>query len=235
MVLCSLEEAWGPGSFNNLNNKPTVTKTDSRYKYDFSRDSRPLSEHNGCYRVPNKHRIQVNNRGGRSKYKKEVPDHSLEDEDNEDDDMEFDNNRNKNYQNLENIYNDSSEETYQGAEEDNEYETFSNENEDNSVFIEDEDGDVDDEFQGEETKNRKDDDKNEYYDNYQTETEDNEGGVTINMSLIMDKLNKVMNMVELSSKADNNGMKDIFIFIIIGIFLIFILDLIFRIGQKMSS
>ena len=78
--------------------------------------------------------------------------------------------------------------------------------------------------------------KNEYYDNYQQDSEDDEGsGVNINMSLIMDKLNKLANMIEVSNKNGNNGMKDIFIFVIVGIFLIFILDLIFRIGQKMTK
>lgn len=234
MVLCSLEEAWGTSSFNNLNNKSDNTEDsdDNRYRYDFSRDSRPLSEHNGCYRNPGKQKIIVENKKKTPVRKRYVPDHSSDEKYDDTDDHES-------YQNFESN-DESSEGKYQPVEEDSEfenYETFNNDSNQENVYIEDEDNDMDDEFDAEENnENTSKNNKNEYYDNYQQDSEDDEGsGVNINMSLIMDKLNKLANMIEVSNKNGNNGMKDIFIFVIVGIFLIFILDLIFRIGQKMTK
>lgn len=231
MVLCSIEEAWG-SNFNNLDNQPKKTRTDNRYRYDYSRDSRPLSEHNGCYRNPSKHQITINNsqhdsRNNHQMSRSVPPSHSLED--NNDDNEHFENN----YSNL------SIDESFQPVEEDNDYESFvTSDRTDNNVFIEDEDNDNEDNFEGEEGNEisvKNSEDNNEYYNNHNSDDEDNDSGVTVNMSLIIDKLNKLIGGFEDITKIGNSGMKDISIFIIIGIFLIFIMDLIFRIGQKLTK
>lgn len=230
MVLCSIEEAWG-SNFNNLDNQTRhVKKDDNKYRYSFSRDSRPLSEHNGCYRNPNKHNITINNTIGNTQPDKDSPPgHSLGDDDDE------------RFESFESNYDNSSDDTYQPVEEENDFENFemidNNESSRNNVYVEDDDNDNDDTFEGQEENEISNDvsDKNEYYNNYQSEDEDNQTGVTVNMSIVLDKLNKLIGNFEDVTKMGNSGLKDIFIFVILGIFLIFIMDLIFRIGQKLTK
>lgn len=234
MVLCSIEEAWGT-SFNNLEDKPpqkNIQNVDNRHRYAFSRDSRPLSEHNGCVRDQSRHTLIIDNK--KNIREPSPPEHNVNNNDDPDSDS---------YENFENDPNDyQNENRFQPIEEENDfenYETF-NKNEDRgNIYIDDEDNGSDDEFEGEEenniSKNINSDKQNEYYNNYESESEEPESGITNNMSIILDRLNKLMNLFEQNTQSGNNGMKDIFIFVIVGIFLIFILDLIFRIGQKITK
>ena len=228
MVLCSIEEAWG-NSFNNLEDKPQQKNTDNRYRYDFSRDSRPLSEHNGCYRNQNKHTLIINDKK-KNRIDNRPPSHLEEPKED----------TNDSYENFENDPNDlQNDDRYLPAEEENEYETFNNNEDRENIYLDDDDNEQDDDFQGEEeneiSNNENSDNSNEYYNNYQQNSEEAESGMTVNMTMIMDKLNKLMGLFEQNTLSGNNGMKDIFIFVIVGIFLIFILDLIFRIGQKITK
>ena len=70
MVLCSIEEAWGSDFNNKPNSMPGYSKTyvrekqnpsRNRYRYDFSRDSAPLSEHNGTYRKQTNNHVTIPN------------------------------------------------------------------------------------------------------------------------------------------------------------------------------
>lgn len=168
MVFCSIEEAWGT-NFDNLQQE------NNRYKYDFSRDSKTLKEHNGTNREATKQNVVI---------------------------KKIDN------------YDADSEELFETFKKEEE-EPFENKTPSNNNEKKENEEDDEDEFEGEE----------EYYeDEYETSGEHSD--------IILDKLNAIMNMI---NKNDNGGFKDIIIFVIVGIFIIFVMDLIFRIGQKITK
>ena len=59
--------------------------------------------------------------------------------------------------------------------------------------------------------------------------------VNVNLNELNQKFNDLVKVIEKYTMTNGNDMKDIFLFIFLGIFVIFILDLIFRIGQKLKS
>lgn len=267
MVLCSIEEAWGSDFINPPNSTPGYSKnyvkqkqnpSRNRYRYDFSRDSAPLNEHNGSYRVQTNNRVNIPNDSNNEPIHPQVeyPPHNPrfsqqnininqqnlidkynyeQEENNYIPTSRQENNQNnrqvENY-NTNNKIIDNDKDSYLPIEEEDEYENFQDRNyNDNREDEYDSTPNMENKF------NTKIDDQDYEENDYESDNEDNSNQktVTVNFSNLLSKVNNLLDYFEQYSKGNGNEMKDIFIFIILGIFFIFILDLIFRIGQKIKS
>ncbi len=274
MVLCSIEEAWGSDFKNPPNSTPGYSKTyvkqkqnpsRNRYRYDFSRDSAPLSEHNGSYRTQTTNRVTIPNNNSNepiypliesppkhprfSQQNININQQNLIDKYNyqqEQDNYQQEQNNyipsfrqenmnnnsqediyNKTIENNSNNSNNNNQNTFLPNEEEDEYENFQDKNY-NDV--------TDDEYEYS-SDNQNNNISKEENEDYETENEDsnNQNVVNVNFSNLLGKVNNLLDYFEQYTKGNGNEMKDIFIFIILGIFFIFILDLIFRIGQKFKN
>lgn len=267
MVLCSIEEAWGSDFNKSPNSTPGYSKTyvkekqnpsRNRYKYDFSRDSAPLSEHNGSYRSQVYNRVNIpNHNNNNDNHELLIPE-----TDNDAKDPRFSQqNININQQNLIDKYNYNQEENnipQVNIQKNKNIDKFDNNyhNNNNNHNIEYNDNvmpnEETDEYENFETKNYNDNTDDEYelteensadiQDDVEhledfTETINSEqtGNITVNMSHLLNKVNNLIDYFDQYTKGNGNELKDVFMFVIIGIFFIFIMDLIFRIGQKIKG
>lgn len=250
MVLCSIEEAWGT-DFNTKNkNKLKHNKT---YKKNmpphpqFSRDTTPLRNHNGKNRIPlvqnmnNKQQMQEQ----QNYYDGEEDYHSYygeEEENNFNNYSEAESEDNK-YENdtiddMETNDDDNNKEEYYDYDgnvaNDNNYSEYNEEEYDDTY----EDDDYEEETQDQQYSNTSNAQTQDLgYDSYRGGQSNGEAHVTVNISHLMDKVNKLVNYFDKYYKKQRTGTEnqDVFLFIVIGIFIIFIMDLIFRIAVKVSQ
>ena len=230
MVLCSIEEAWGT-DFNNKKNKKNNNNPKYNKTYDknmpphpqFSRDTTPLKNHNGKNRIPLVQTIENEqiNKEQQNYYNKEAsqPSYYSEEEDS-DDDIHNENNTNN--------INEPNEEYYDYLGSVTNDDNYSEYNEETY----DDDDDDDDEYQQQQQNETNYNDT--IHDSYRG-GQNGEAHVTVNISHLMDKVNKLVNYLEKQYKRNGNENQDVFLFIVIGIFIIFIMDLIFRIAVKVSQ
>lgn len=255
---------YNPGTsktYQKKNNQPSK----NRYRYSFHRSSEPLPNHNGSYRDKNVYDVTLdNNTPSEEEYQFEnsnknnlslmMPHHKLNKkitDNNEHDDIiekkkslkkitddfdplyDIDNDYDQNYENFDSqSYNENSDDEFDITKLRNQYNTKKNNDQDNnstSTNDSDDDSDNEDEF------NNK--DKNQSSKNITNNMASDLGKVKVNFNLsdLNQKFNDLVKVIEKYTMTNGNDMKDIFLFIFLGIFVIFILDLIFRIGQKLKS
>jgi hypothetical protein len=251
MVLCSLEEAWGD-NYTSTNKQQTQQTHNKTYEKDmpphpqFSRDTRPLKKHHGKKnRVPLKKNIQMNiqqtindeanMQEQQNLYEEEYQPHSTTSEDmnnysevndeyeDENEEEETNNKQTEEYYDYSGtLVNDDNDDNYGEFNEQEYDETYDDDNEQDEQYTENQD--VEEEIIA-----------NPRYDSYMGGQGSGEAHVTVNISHLMDKVNKLISHFDKHRKRNGNENQDVFLFVVIGIFIIFIMDLIFRIAVKMTS
>ena len=261
MVLCSIEEAWGSNFNQNFNYNPGTSQTyqkennqpaKNRYRYNFHRSSEPLKDHNGSFRNKNVYDVTINNNSPpEEEYQFETSDNFYQQEenhnskslnnhrkkekssfknhkkDNNDLDGFYDNDNN--YENFDSqTYNDNSDDDFDISKLGrNQAQKNNMKTQDNTSSDSDSDSDTDDEEEDPQSKNKI------ITSNKSNDT--NQVKVNFDMTDLNQRFNELVKVIEKYTLGNGNDMKDMFLFIFLGIFVIFILDLFFRIGQKFKS
>ena len=253
MALCSLEEAWGADFKTNNQNKSTPKYNQTykrnnaqRKKNKYSRDVIPLENHNGVNRVPLRKNVHFNDN--------EYQEQNYYNNNNN-------NNNNNNYETEEDSEYAQNTEDVEDVEdtEDEEYTEEDMETNDNTTTDEyynydgelttDEDEDQYGEYDTEEYDDVYTDDdykpQNEMSTEETTHTQqipqrydgyrENGSQITVNISNLMEKVNKLVDYFENNCKKNGAENQDVFLFVVIGIFIIFLMDLIFRIAVKINK
>ena len=152
----------------------------------------------------------------------------------------YDNDEDENYENFDSQSNNENSDdefdiTKLNRHYDKKKKDFDNDN--NSDTSNDSDSDDDEKDNERANKRDNDENKNQSSRNIINNSNSELGTVKVNFNLadLNQKFNDLVKVIEKYTMTNGNDMKDIFLFIFLGIFVIFILDLIFRIGQKLKS
>ena len=151
----------------------------------------------------------------------------------------YDNDEDENYENFDSqSNNENSDDEFDITKLNRHYDKKKNVDDDNNSDTSN-DSDSDDDEKDNERANKRDNDenKNQSSRNIINNSNSELGTVKVNFNLadLNQKFNDLVKVIEKYTMTNGNDMKDIFLFIFLGIFVIFILDLIFRIGQKLKS
>jgi hypothetical protein len=248
-------------SYEPSNNKPLNKENNNYYKKTKDKklnkniinnnnnyNNNYNNNNNNNYNNNNNNNNNYNNNNNNNNYKDEKDEKDDEEEENEEDDEYIENENRENFNvlknnnlnkikgyseesnsddeeniNEENIHNNNNEDYEDNLEEDIDYKEMKATKKDEKDINEENDND-DDNLEVNDTS------QNKNYNNAY-----NEGLINIDIKNLSKKISDFMNIIDKNLQSNIHGIKDIVLFIFIGIFIIFIMDLIFRIGQKLSK